>query len=74
MFDLISDTIDFIKLTYSVLHFSELKSVTKHHPVIALSQLSISEFKSVKLIYSKQDNYVNYFISDLKSEINISYG
>lgn len=54
-----------------VISFSELKSVTEFHQVIVLSQLSISDFKSVKLTYSKQDNYVNYFISDLKSETNI---
>lgn len=54
-----------------VISFSELKSVTEFYQVIVLSQLSISDFKSVKLTYSKQDNYVNYFISDLKSETNI---
>lgn len=54
-----------------VISFSELKSVTEFYQVIVLSQLSISDFKSVKLTYSKQDNYVNHFISDLKSETNI---
>lgn len=71
MSDLISDKINLIKLTYLFLYFSELKSVTRYHQIIALNQLSISDFKSVKLTYSKQDNYVNYFISDLKSETNI---
>ena len=71
MTDLRSDAINFIKLIYLFLHFSELKSVTKYHQVIALNQLSISEFKLVKLIYSKQDNYVNYCLSDLKSERHI---